>query len=205
LEVHVASSLKRHKVAFGRAPELHGSDRGFFSAQNVASCAHDGVKVVCIPQRGGKKTPEREAYEKSADFREGQRFRAGIEGCISVLFHGRGMKRCLAKGNERFALRISAAVLANNLLKIAALLTDRSLRRRKPPDNIPQLLRLWRKDIRRTSLQPPRRPTEALWNRDENRVRTLGERRQMPSVWPNFIDELAPINTNVGVSRQKLD
>jgi hypothetical protein len=26
----------------------------------------------------------------------------------------------------------------------------------------------------------------------------------MPSVWPNFIDELAPINTNAGVSRQKL-
>jgi IS5 family transposase len=130
-EVHVASSLKRHKEAFGRAPELYGSDRGFFSEQNVASCAHDGVKVVCIPQRGGKKTPEREAYEKSADFKEGQRFRAGIEGRISVLFRGRGMKRCLAEGNERFALWVAAAVLANNLLKIAALLTDRSLRRRK--------------------------------------------------------------------------
>jgi hypothetical protein len=26
----------------------------------------------------------------------------------------------------------------------------------------------------------------------------------MPSVWPSFIDELAPINTNAGVSRQKL-
>jgi transposase, IS5 family len=130
-EVHVAPSLKRHKEAFGRAPELYGSDRGFFSEQNLASCAHDGVKVVCIPQRGGKKTPEREAYEKSTDFKEGQRFRAGIEGRISVLFRGRGMKRCLAEGNERFELWVAAAVLANNLLKIAALLTGRSLPRRK--------------------------------------------------------------------------
>jgi len=132
-EVHVAASLKRHKEAFGRAPELYGSDRGFFSEQNVASCAHDGVKVVCIPQRGGKKTPEREAYEKSADFKEGQRFRAGIEGRISVLFRGRGMKRCLAEGNERFELWVAAAVLANNLLKIAALLAKRSSRRPKTP------------------------------------------------------------------------
>jgi transposase, IS5 family len=81
-------------------PELYGSDRGFFSEQNIASCAQEGVKVVCIPQRGGKKTPEREAYEKSADFKQGQRFRAGIEGRISVLFRGRGMKRCLPRATS---------------------------------------------------------------------------------------------------------
>src|SRR6266581_1873686 len=37
-EVHVAPSLDRHREAFGRAPELYGSDRGFFSERNVASC-----------------------------------------------------------------------------------------------------------------------------------------------------------------------
>jgi hypothetical protein len=111
-DVHVAPSLERHMEAFGRAPKLYGSDRGFFSEQNVASCAQDGVTVVCIPQRGGKKTPEREAYEKSADFKVGQRFRAGIEGRISVLFRGRGMKRCLAEGHERFELWVAAAVAA---------------------------------------------------------------------------------------------
>ena len=112
-------------------PELYGSDRGFFSEQNVASCKQEGVKVVCIPQRGGKKTPEREAYERSAAFKAGQRFRAGIEGRISVLFRGRGMKRCLAEGRERFELWVGAAVLANNLMNIAALLTRRRSSRRK--------------------------------------------------------------------------
>jgi IS5 family transposase len=130
-EVNVVPSLQRHRQAFGRAPELYGSDRGFFSEQNLASCQQDGVKVVCIPQRGGKKTPQREAYEKSADFKQGQRFRAGIEGRISVLFRGRGMKRCLAEGRDRFELWVAAAVLANNLMKVAALLTKRSSRRRK--------------------------------------------------------------------------
>ena len=57
--------------------------------------------------------------------------RAGIEGRISVLMRGRGMKRCRAEGAERFALFVGAAVLANNLMKIAALLTERSSRRRK--------------------------------------------------------------------------
>jgi transposase, IS5 family len=75
-----------------------------------------GVKVVCIPQRGGKKTAKRETYERSPAFKEGQRFRAGIEGRISVLFRGRGMKRCLAEGHQRFELLVSAAVLANNLM-----------------------------------------------------------------------------------------
>src|SRR3982074_1796818 len=122
-DVHVAPSLRHHRQAFGRAPELYGTDRGFFSERNLASCKQAGVKVVCIPQRGGKKTKEREAYESSAAFKEGQRFRAGIEGRISVLFRGRGMKRCLAAGPDRFELWVGAAVLANNLMRIAAMLT----------------------------------------------------------------------------------
>ena len=70
-----------------------------------------------------------QAYERSAAFKQGQRFRAGIEGRISV--HGRGMKRCRAEGAERFALFVGAAVLANNLMIVAVLLTKRSPRRSK--------------------------------------------------------------------------
>jgi transposase, IS5 family len=125
-EDHVEASLQCHQQTFGHAPDLYGSDRGFYSENNVNACRREGVKLVCIPQRGGKKTPEREAYEKSRAFKQGQCFRAGIEGRISVLFRGRGMKRCLAQGRERFALLVAAAVLANNLMRIAALLRQRS-------------------------------------------------------------------------------
>ena len=130
-ENHVGPSLERHKESFGRAPELYGSDRGFFSEENVTLCEQSGVKTVCLPQRGGAKTPEREAFEKSRDFKKGQRFRAGIEGRISVLFRGRGMKRCRAEGLERFELFVGAAVLTNNLMKIADLLIKRSARKRR--------------------------------------------------------------------------
>src|ERR1700756_179256 len=125
-ESHVEPSLTRHEATFGSAPRLYGSDRGFFSEKNLAACERSGVAVVCIPQRGGKKTAEREAHEKSREFKKGQRFRAGIEGRISVLFRGRGMKRCLAEGRERFELLVGAAVFVNNLLIIASLLKRRS-------------------------------------------------------------------------------
>ena len=44
---------------------------------------------------------------------------------------GRGMKHCRAEGAERFALFIGAAVLANNLMIIGELLTNRSRHRGK--------------------------------------------------------------------------
>lgn len=40
-----------------------------------------------------------------------------------MLFRGRGMKRCLAEGRERFEVGVGAAVLGNNLMRIAALRT----------------------------------------------------------------------------------
>src|SRR5260370_36975044 len=130
-EVHVAPSLKRPRRAFRRAPELYGADRGFFSEQNVVACVQGAVKTVCIPQRGGSKTPQRQAYERSAAFKQGQRFRAGIAGRISVLMRGPAMNRCRAEGADSFPLSVAAAVLANNLMILAALLTKRSSRRSK--------------------------------------------------------------------------
>jgi IS5 family transposase len=127
----IEPSLQRHRETFGRVPELYSGDRGFYSAHQVQACEQDGIKIVSIPQRGGKKTPQREAYEKSPAFKQGQRFRAGIEGRISVLFRGRGMKRCFAQGRVRFELLVGAAVLANNLLRIATLLMEQSSRPRR--------------------------------------------------------------------------
>jgi transposase, IS5 family len=121
----VKTSLDRHKRVFQHSPELYAGDRGFYSAENEEHCRQAGVSQVCIPQRGGQKTAEREVLERSRVFKSGQRFRVGIEGRISVLFRGRGMKRCRAKGSERFEVLVGTAVLANNLLRIADLLLNR--------------------------------------------------------------------------------
>jgi IS5 family transposase len=130
-ENHVKPSLQSHEATFGRAPELYGADRGFYSTANVDECRQAGVAIVSIPQRGGKKSPDQESHEKSPAFKKGQRFRSGIEGRISVLFRGRGMKRCRLQGREHFELLIGAAVLANNLMRIAELLRKRAARRKR--------------------------------------------------------------------------
>lgn len=129
--LQVKASLERHQKTFQRPPELYASDRGFHSTENQEECRKAGVREECIPQRGGTKTAERAALERSPRFKKGQRFRAGIEGRISVLIRGRGMKRCLAKGQERFQVLVGAAVLANNLLRIAELLKDRKPARQR--------------------------------------------------------------------------
>ncbi len=130
-EAQVAPSLERHHALLATALDLCAMDRGFFSPLAMKACEAAGVAVECIPQRGGRKSPERAAYEKSRRFRTGQRFRAGIEGRISVLFRGRGMKRCRLHGRERFEVFVGAAVLANNLLVLAALLRRRAGARRR--------------------------------------------------------------------------
>jgi IS5 family transposase len=123
--LQVPSSLEQHQQTFHHPPDLYAADRGFYSVDNVQHCQQGGIGDVCIPQRGGQKTAEQEALERSPKFKKGQRFRAGIEGRISVLFRGRGMKRCRTKGRERFAILVGAAVLANNLMRIAQLMKDR--------------------------------------------------------------------------------
>jgi IS5 family transposase len=131
-DTHVAPSLERHHDLFAVPLDLYAADRGFFSPPALEACVAAGVAVECIPQRGGRKSPERAAQEKSRRFRAGQRFRAGIEGRISVLFRGRGMKRCRLHGRERFEVFVGAAVLANNLLVVAELLRRPTRRRRRP-------------------------------------------------------------------------
>jgi transposase, IS5 family len=130
-QVHVTPSLESHQRIFESAPRVYSSDRGFFNEENLEACRAAGVALTCIPQSGGKRSPERAAHEKSRDFKRAQRFRAGIEGRISVLFRGRGMKRALVEGREHFELLVGAAVLANNLLVIAGLLQRRKASRRR--------------------------------------------------------------------------
>jgi IS5 family transposase len=125
----VEPSLKQHRKTFGQAPALYAGDRGFDSPEAQKACADAQVKVPSIPQRGGKLSSERAQKQKGRAFKKGQRFRSGVEGRISVLFRGRGMKRSRLRGRQRFELFVGAAVLANNLLVIAERLERKAKRR----------------------------------------------------------------------------
>ena len=74
--------------------------------------------MVCIPQRGGKKTKDREAYESSVPFKKAQRFRAGIEGRISLLRRCFGPRRCRDRGEAGMERWVGWAVIAHDLRAI---------------------------------------------------------------------------------------
>jgi len=130
---HVGPSLDQHKKIFGAVPTLYAGDRGFDDPRARRLAEDAGVRVLGIPQRGGTLSAERAAIQKSPPFKKGQAFRCGIEGTISVLFRGRGMKRCLLEGPARFEVFVGASVLASNLLRIGALLERRAAKRAKGP------------------------------------------------------------------------
>jgi transposase, IS5 family len=113
--------LRRHKRQFGRTPHMLCADRRFFSAENEKAAYGQGVKRVSIV-KPGYKSVERRKLEKERWFRSLQRFRAGIEGIISGLMRGLGLKRCLWKGWQSFKKYVALSVVTFNMRKIAALL-----------------------------------------------------------------------------------
>lgn len=111
-------AVKNHIETFGKPPNLAAGDRGYASAENERLTTELGVKRVCLPKRG-KKSKERAAYEKQRWFKAGHRFRAGIEGTISVLKRKHGFSRCLNRGNNAFDRWIGWGIIAYNLATIA--------------------------------------------------------------------------------------
>ena len=73
------------------------------------------IGVVSIAKKGSR-SPEEYARETTEAFIEGQRFRAGSEGSISVLKRAFKLGRCFFKGFKNYAASVGFAVLCHNLV-----------------------------------------------------------------------------------------
>jgi transposase, IS5 family len=111
-------SLERHREQFGQAPWLLAGDRGVSSPENERLAREMGVKRVALPYTG-KAPPERVKQERQRWFVRGYRFRAGIEGRISVLHRRFGLDRCLDRGEAGMGRWVGWAIVTSNLLQIA--------------------------------------------------------------------------------------
>ena len=111
-------AVEQHIRSFGRPPNLATADRGYSSEANENMASELGVKRVCLPKRG-RKSKKRSVHEKQRWFRAGQRFRAGIEGTISVLKRRHGFDRCRNRGNNAYERWVGMGVIAYNLAVIA--------------------------------------------------------------------------------------
>jgi IS5 family transposase len=117
-EKQLLPTLEDHLRLFGGPPGLVAADRGVYSSANEQSARGMGVRRVALPKKGAKDA-ERQRHERQGWFRRGRRFRAGIEGRISVMKRRGYLGRCRDKGEEGFGRWIGWGVLSSNLHAIA--------------------------------------------------------------------------------------
>ncbi|MDQ5827623.1 MAG: ISNCY family transposase [Chloroflexota bacterium] len=117
-ESQVVPSLEAHQLLFGRAPGLLAGDRATHSEANEAAARERGVKRVALPKPGAK-GEERKHYEREGWFRRARRFRAGIEGRISVCKRRGALGRCRDKGEAGYERWVGLGIVSANLFAIA--------------------------------------------------------------------------------------
>lgn len=112
-------TLLAHRKLFGMAPELLATDKGFYQGPDQLEKLEKKITTVSICKKG-KRTAKEERRENSEAFKEGQRFRAGCEGTISVLKRAFKLGRCLFKGFRNYAASVGCAVFCHNLVLLAS-------------------------------------------------------------------------------------
>ena len=116
IEIHQASSADTPLVA---------ADAAVYSAKNEAAAKAKGVKRVCIPNRSTK-SAERKREQKKRWFRNGQKWRTGCEGRISVVKRRHGLDRCRYKGDAGMNRWVGLGVIADNLVNIGRAMEKQS-------------------------------------------------------------------------------
>jgi IS5 family transposase len=101
---------------------LVAADAAFYSGSNEATAKAMGVKRVCIPNRSIKSL-ERKREQKKRWFRNGQKWRTGSEGRISVVKRRNGLDRWLYKADNGMQRWVGLAVISDNLVNIGLAIT----------------------------------------------------------------------------------
>ena len=110
-------AIETHQARFGRTPYLVAADAAFYSGRNEAAAKARGVKRVRIPNRSTK-SPERRREQKKRWFRNGQKWRTGSEGRISVVKRRHGLDRCRYKGVIGMRRWVGLGVIGDNIVNI---------------------------------------------------------------------------------------
>jgi transposase, IS5 family len=118
-------AIEIHQATLGRAPHLVAADAAFYSGKNESTAKAKGVKRVCIPNRSTK-SAERRREQKKRWFRNGQKWRTGCEGRISVAKRRHGLNRCRYKGEDGMKRWVGLGVISDNLINIGRAINEKS-------------------------------------------------------------------------------
>jgi IS5 family transposase len=114
----IKESLNIHGKIFGSSPAVLAGDKGFYASREQIRNLSKRIETVSICKKG-RRTAEEDKRESTEEFNAGQRFRAGIEGTISVLKRAFKLSKCFFKGFKNFASSVGCAVFCHNLVMLA--------------------------------------------------------------------------------------
>jgi len=114
-------AIETHQQRLGCTPHVAAADAAFYSSKNEAAAHERGVTRVCIPNRSTK-SADRKREQKKRWFKQGQKWRTGCEGRISVLKRRHGLRRCHYKGEAGMQRWVGLGVIADNLINIGNVL-----------------------------------------------------------------------------------
>ena len=113
-------AIEAHKEMFGQYPDVLSTDKGFYESMEQIHSLEKIIPVVSISKKGRRTQAEYER-ETTEEFIDGQRFRAGSEGSISVLKRAFKLGKCFFKGFKNYAASVGFAVLCHNLVLLTRL------------------------------------------------------------------------------------
>jgi len=105
------ATVEKHERLFGEPPKVLTGDRGFNPESSVRAALEEKVETLAIP----RKLSDWASVIGSA----WQRFRAGIEGSISVLKRAFRLLRCPYRGFRSFASSVGLSIFCHNLVLLA--------------------------------------------------------------------------------------
>jgi IS5 family transposase len=118
-------ALEAHQRKFGRVPRLVAADAGYYSHANEEGAHALGVEQVSIPNRNTRSQARRQ-LEKQRWFKQGQKWRTGCEGRISVVKRRHGLERCRYRGGDGMKRWVGLGVIADNLINLGRYLSPQT-------------------------------------------------------------------------------
>src|SRR5580658_4044379 len=113
----LVDAVEIHEQQTGSLPRIVAADAGFYSQANQKRLEEMGVKNVSVPNRHTR-SEQRRSHQKKRSFKEGQRWRTGCEGRISVLKRRHGLNRCRYRGQDGMRRWVGLGVIADNLINM---------------------------------------------------------------------------------------
>jgi transposase, IS5 family len=119
----LVESVEIHQQQTGSIPQIVAADAGFYSQANEKRLEEMGVKNISVPNRNTR-SAQRRSHQKKRCFKQGQRWRTGCEGRISVLKRRHGLNRSRYRGLGGMKRWVGLGVIADNLINIGQLLAQ---------------------------------------------------------------------------------